>query len=309
MKSLRIQHMMVLAATLSACVIDPTDDDDAAGDTEGATDTNVTSGPSSGNTDGEGPGSNTQGETTNPGSDTEAESSGNPETTDDTDTGSGDGMYCTFECAADEDCQVMGMDIGLTCESNRCAGEAPTGCTDDDFCIAQLSGWSAGMACEAEADCAALMQHCVEVAGAGHCATGPTEFVTCETLMMDEIETTNIDGDPVTLCGNSNATCRDDGICFDPCTSDDDCFESAPVCDTATGICGCTEDAHCETLGVAANSACLDTGACGCDSDDDCDEAVGDVCTSLGICGCSSVDACEGFMNPYDGGTLVCAGA
>jgi hypothetical protein len=203
------------------------------------------------------------------------------------------------------------MDSGLTCEGNRCQGGGKVeGCTGNEECVAQLSGWSFGMACTAEADCAALMQHCVDIGGGeGHCAMAPSEFIMCETSGFEEIMMNNIEGDPVTVCGNPNAECNDQGFCYDPCASDDDCVaEFAPICDTATGVCGCSENAHCETIGEPAQSVCLDTGGCGCDSDDDCDAAIGDVCTEFGTCGCSNAEACEGLMNPYDGATIVCAG-
>jgi hypothetical protein len=302
------QHTMIIfAATLSACVIDPTDDDDLGGDTEPAATEPGTSNVSSPESEGSQEGGTSN--TTNPGTSTDPDDSGSssPETSD---TAGGDGMFCMFECQVDEDCTTMGMDTGLTCVDNRCTGDTTVeGCETNEDCIAQLSGWSFGAACTAEADCAATMQHCVEVDGAGHCASGPTEFVTCETLMMEEVMVPNIEGDTVTLCGNPNAECRDDGTCFDPCAADTDCPMYAPNCDEATGLCSCSEDAHCETLMSPAQSVCLGTGACGCDTDDDCDGVGTDVCiTELGVCGCSGAAACDDVTNPFDGTTVVCAG-
>jgi hypothetical protein len=303
------QHTMIIfAATLSACVIDPTDDDDQGADTEPAATEPGTSNVSSQETEGSQSGGTSN--STNPstsGDPDDSSGSSSPETSD---TAGGDGMICTFECEVAEDCYVMGMDQGLMCEGNRCVGDVTIEpCEDNDDCIAQLSGWAFGTACTTEADCAATMQHCVEVDGAGHCASGPTEFVTCATLMMEEVMVQNIEGDTVTLCGNPNAECRDDGTCFDPCAADTDCPMYAPNCDEATGLCSCSEDAHCETLMSPAASVCLGTGACGCDSDDDCDGVGTDVCiTEIGLCGCSGAAACDDVTNPYDGTTVVCAG-
>ncbi|MEX1364523.1 MAG: hypothetical protein AB1Z98_15460 [Nannocystaceae bacterium] len=217
------------------------------------------------------------------------------------------GGFCLHQCEADGDCTVGGMDVGLTCQDNFCTGEAPDACADDDECIALFSGWSAGMACTAGGgECDALMQICLDVGGEGRCASGPSEFFMCETAGLDEIMTTDIDGNDVTVCGNASAQCGDNGVCFDPCTSDDDCLgEAAPVCNTGTGTCECGEDSHCETLGLPALSVC-NGGTCGCGADENCvDGEAGDVCND-GLCGCSGDMACDGVDNAFDGGAISC---
>jgi len=217
------------------------------------------------------------------------------------------GGFCIHSCEADADCMIGGKDSGLTCTDNVCTGEPVEACTDDEGCIATLSGWEFGPACTAGGgECDAAMQICLDVDGEGHCVSGPSEFFMCETAMLDEIETTDIDGAAVTVCGNANAQCGAQGFCFDPCASDDDCVaDFAPICNTDTGLCECGEDAHCEALGTEGSSVC-NGGFCGCGEDQNCvDAELGDVCND-GFCGCSGDMACDAVMNLYDGGTISC---
>lgn len=214
------------------------------------------------------------------------------------------GGFCLHQCEGDADCLIMGAG-DLTCNDGFCTGDVPSGCTDDQECQAQYSGWitpctSGGGECEATA------QLCVDVGGTGLCATPPTEFVDCATLMQDEVTINDIDGMEVTVCGNTTAACGDNGVCFDPCQSDADCVsDAAPVCNTGTGFCECGEDSHCATLGMPHLSVC-NAGACGCGADQDCvDGSVGDVCND-GSCGCTADMACDGVTNPFDGGTIAC---
>jgi hypothetical protein len=287
-----VRDTALLAATLltSACLFVPgavEDDEDAQ---------------TSGQASDDGDAQDTEGDE---GDDDDDESSDDG-SSDSADSDGDDASFCVDECDVDEDCDAGGSDIGLSCEDSRCVGEA-TSCSDDAYCIAQLSGWSAGMACTTQAECEALLMSCIEVDGEGHCASSPSEFVSCADSQLDEIELENIEGDTVTVCGNSNAECREDGSCFSPCQSDDDCFDYAPSCNTDTGVCECTSDSDCDALGSAATSVCLDSGACGCGTDDDCTDAgTGDVCTSYGVCGCSGDAACEDVESPYDGTTVVC---
>ncbi len=227
----------------------------------------------------------------------------------DTTMGGGNGGFCGHQCEADGDCTIDGMDIGLTCVENFCTGEDVEGCATDEECIATLSGWEAGMACTAGGgECEALMQVCLDVGGEGHCATAPSEFFACADAMFDEIETQDIDGNDVTVCGNANAACDEDGFCFSPCQSDDDCVSEAfPICNTDTGFCDCGENADCETIGDPAFSACGSDGSCGCGSDQNCiDGEVGDVCDADGFCGCTNDMACENVENSFDGGSIAC---
>lgn len=252
--------------------------------------------------------------TTTEGATTEDPTEGPAETTEgpvDTTEGPSDttgnppsGGFCIHQCGADEDCTIGGMDVGLTCVDGLCTGES-TGCTDDLECQAQFSGWI--MPCTAGGgECDALMQVCVDVGGEGLCATPPSEFIDCATLMQDEIMTTDIDGADVTVCGNSTAACGAEGFCFDPCTEDADCVSEAyPVCNTTSGLCECGDDSHCETLDVPQATTCVE-GACGCADDQGCvDGGAGDVCNS-GACGCSGDDACAKVENTFDGGMISC---
>jgi hypothetical protein len=229
------------------------------------------------------------------------------ETADTTaDTGDGDSV-CAHQCATDDDCLVMGMDQGLTCQDSFCTGEA-SGCTDNAECVALYSGWTT--ACTSGGgECDMLAQVCVQGPDGGLCATPPSDFFMCETVPgWTEMTVPDIDGNDVTVCGNAEAECNADGICIDPCGSDADCTSpSYPVCNTDTGLCGCGDDSHCAMIGEPHLSVCLPDGACGCGEDQQCaDGGVGDVCLGSGFCGCSGDAACEGVTNPFDGGMISC---
>lgn len=229
-------------------------------------------------------------------------------TTDATDTNdtNADGGFCIHQCSADADCLVDGQDLGLTCQDSLCSGDS-SGCTDNAECVALFSGWVT--ACTAGGgECDMLGQVCVQAGDGGLCATPPSDFFMCDTVPgWAEIEVTDIDGNPVTVCGNPSAECNADGFCFSPCSSDADCTSEAyPVCDTNTGVCGCSSDADCATLGQPQASVC-NAGVCGCGSDQNCvDGNAGDVCTADGFCGCSGDAACANTENPYDGGMISC---
>jgi hypothetical protein len=173
-------------------------------------------------------------------------------------------LYCTLVCADDDDCFGDG-----TCENSRCVYEPVEvdPCESDELCQAQFSGWTFGTECAAQDDCPG--QVCVAVGDTGYCASEPSAFVDCETMMQEEIEAELIeDGETVTVCGNNTAVCQDNGVCHDPCQSDDDCT-------------------------VAGYDTCLSNGNCGCGSDESCDDvANADTCYD-GVCGCSSDDTCE----------------
>jgi hypothetical protein len=224
--------------------------------------------------------------------------------TGDETTGDGDDNVCAHQCTADADCMVDGQDFGLTCQDSFCASSSAS-CTGNPECVAQFSGWT--MPCTAGGgECDALGQVCVTD---GVCATPPSDFFTCDTVPgWTEIETTDIDGAPVTVCGNPNAECHGEGYCFVPCQADADCTLAAyPVCDTGTGTCKCGSDADCATNGEPSQSVCTADGFCGCSDDQACvDAGSGDVCTGSGFCGCSGDAACAGVNNTYDGGMISC---
>ncbi|NVB39300.1 hypothetical protein G6O69_15765 [Pseudenhygromyxa sp. WMMC2535] len=224
-----------------------------------------------------------------------------------TTTEGGGENYCAHQCTSDADCTIGGVDSGLTCVDSFCTGES-SGCSTDDECIATLSGWSFGTACTAGGgECDALGQICIEVEGEGHCVTGPTDVISCETLTMDEIPTTDIDGEDVIVCGQADAACHEDGYCFLPCSSDTDCLSTAyPSCNVDTGTCECASDNDCATLGEPEFGTC-NAGVCGCSADDQCVEGdAGDVCNSNGACGCSDDAACANVESSFDGGEISC---
>jgi hypothetical protein len=193
------------------------------------------------------------------------------------------------------------MSIDLTCVDNVCTSEDP-GCTGDEECVALYSAWSTP--CTAGGgECDALAQVCLDI---GLCATPPSDIIPCATLLMEEIQTTDIDGNPVVVCGHPDAVCNDDGFCFVPCASDEDCSGAYPICDVGSGVCQCGTDADCATLNLPQASVC-NAGSCGCGSDQNCvDGNAGDICTGTGSCGCSGDMACANVENPFDGGAYAC---
>lgn len=221
-------------------------------------------------------------------------------------SGGGGEAYCRHHCAVDADCVVQGHDVGLVCKDTQCQATAPQ-CTDDGACVALLSGWttpctSGGGECEQD------MQVCVKVEGGAACATPPSDFFACDIVPdWSEVQAQDVDGNPVTVCGNANGKCHPDGYCFTPCKSDGDCVPVAPICDVPSGQCRCGTDADCANSGAAQASICLPNGACGCNADQQCvDGKTGDVCTSQGYCGCSGDAACAGYEFGFDGGTVTC---
>jgi hypothetical protein len=225
--------------------------------------------------------------------------------TNDTSDTNADGGFCIHQCMADADCLVDGQDVGLTCQDSLCTGDS-SGCTDNAECVAVFSGWT--MPCTAGGgECDQLMQICVAAGDGGLCATPPSDFFMCDVVPgWSEIEVPDIDGNLVTVCGNASAECNEQGFCYSPCQSDADCTSEAyPVCDTNSGLCGCSSDTDCATLGQPQASVC-NAGVCGCGSDQHCvDGNAGDVCSD-GACGCSGDAACANVENAFDGGMISC---
>jgi hypothetical protein len=219
-------------------------------------------------------------------------------------TGGPEGSFCAHQCSSDADCLVDGMDANLDCVDSFCQGSFNQ-CTDDAECVALFSGWATP--CTAGGDeCEATAQICVPVLDGARCATPPSDFIECSLLQMEEIMTTDVNGNAVTVCGRSSAACHPDAYCWLPCQSDNDCASEAfPICNASTGACECGQDSDCATLGMPANSVC-NAGVCGCGSDNDCTAGdVGDICFD-GLCGCSGDAACEGVTNAFDGGSIEC---
>jgi hypothetical protein len=219
-------------------------------------------------------------------------------------TGGPEGSFCAHQCSEDADCLVDGMDLDLDCVDSFCLGQANQ-CVGDDECVALFSGWSTP--CTAGGgECEASSQVCIPVLDGARCATPPSQFIECATLQMEELATTDVDGNPVTVCARTSAACHPDAYCFLPCQGNDDCASEAyPICNVASGLCECGQDSDCASLGLPGHSVC-NAGVCGCGSDSDCVAAAyGDLCFD-GACGCSGDAACEGFPTSFDGGSIQC---
>lgn len=220
--------------------------------------------------------------------------------TDPTDP-TGDGTaFCQEVCQVDADCTVEGMDVGYTCQRGRCES---SGCTDDLDCRAMFSGWASE--CVDQAGCPG--QVCIDIGGGvGRCATSPSDFIMCETLMMAEVAVPMIEGGiDAIVCANVDYTCQD-SVCVNPCEDDAACalLSGHPVCNPDTGTCECSSDEDCKKSGMDGYSACYD-GLCGCITDDDCAaDGNADICTDAGLCGCSSASVCKN--KAFDGTTPVC---
>ena len=240
-------------------------------------------------------------------SDSQTSASSDSDSATDSDSGGSGDSFCVHNCASDADCFIDGIDSGFVCQDNLCTSSSAS-CTGQEECVALFSGRSNGSPCTpGGGECDAAMQVCLDIEGAGRCAIAPSDFIDCVGIGMEEIQTTDIDGNPVIVCGRPNADCHPDGYCWLPCQTDADCAsESYPSCNPGTGFCECTSDAGCAALGLPQASVC-NAGVCGCSSDDDClAGGAGDLCTSSGSCGCSDDAACAAFSNPYDGGMYVC---
>lgn len=211
-----------------------------------------------------------------------------PSATDPTADPTGDdGTFCVEKCAADADCSLGGTDLGYKCVDGFCAG----GCADDNACVQMFSGWVTD--CADQAGCPG--QVCVDIGGGvGKCATAPSDFLMCETIMQSEIMLPPIEGGAeIAVCANTDYTCQD-GQCVNPCEADADCmlFPGQNKCDTGTGLCVCADDAACMAFN-ADTPVCTANGFCGCGDDSNCAADPNyPTCTSNNFCGCMSDDNC-----------------
>jgi hypothetical protein len=273
MKTAKLLIALSLALPFAACPADDGEDDGASTDPTGDTGTMTMTGADDAPESGD--------DVADDAPETGADDAPDTGADDAPDTGADDGggMACTHTCAADGDCMIGGMDVGLICEGSSCALANP--CTADDVCVAQLSGWSFTPCTMGGGECMATMQTCVDLGdGTGGCASAPSEFFMCDSVPgWGETMQTNLDdGSEVTVCGNTMGVCDTElGFCYTPCVDDTTC--GTLVCNTGTGMCEC-------------------------DSDDDCGE--GGTC-SAGVCsvpGC--VDDTDCAENPFDGGMYGC---
>lgn len=226
-------------------------------------------------------------------------------TTEDTTTGGPAGQYCQEACVGDADCMIGGVDMGWTCQDSRCTTDAGK-CSTDTQCNALFSGWATD--CAAQADCQ-MGFACVDIGeGMGKCAVTPSDFLMCETLMMEELQVPAIEGGmDIAVCGKTGAKC-DNEVCTDPCESNAECPAQGghPMCNAGTGKCECTSNEDCAATGLGYLTTC-NNGVCGCGSDADCVTTMGSDKCFEGVCGCSTVDVCPA-ENAFDGTTKVCEG-
>lgn len=293
--SLFLSSMILLA---SACTVQEVGEEAGGAEQGFEADTASDENSSSGSSDSAGTGESTD-SADGPGS-----SSGTGESSD---SGGPSESFCVHQCSTDADCTVMGMDLDYSCVDSICTAQA-SGCTTDQECVEFLSGWTQGTACTAGGgECEAAMQVCLPIEGEGHCAVAPNEFIDCEGIGLDSIPMTDIEGNAVIVCGRENAACHPDDYCFLPCQGDTDCpSEAYPSCNVGTGLCECSTDAGCQTLGSPQFSAC-NAGICGCSSDGDCVAGgAGDLCQPSGSCGCTGDAACVDVQSSFDGGMVEC---
>lgn len=197
------------------------------------------------------------------------------------DDGGPDVAVCQYECAADADCTVAGMDIGLTCGANDSCFSP---CAADLDC--QLFP---ATECTTNMECADAFQGvCVDFGDTDFCVAEEDPMTNCEALMQTAIDATDVDGNTVTVCSPTpDSTCGDvngDMACSVPAVafSCEFCPESF-TCDEAAETCECGTTADCEAAmfpGECIEGACIDA----CEGDAD----------------------CEGITNTYDGGGYVC---
>ncbi len=227
--------------------------------------------------------------------------------TSDTDPTTGDdgASFCLESCEDDSDCNLDGQDMGYTCGSNNLCTTDFAGCTDDEECQIQFSGWEFGDNCAAQADCA-VTQACINLDGAGKCVYAPSDFLSCEDINQEEVQAPAIEGGQITVCKNTTALCTEAKFCINGCSSNADCVvPNFPVCNTQTNHCECGQDSDC--AGLQGTSICAE-GVCQCASDADCAPLdYADTCYE-GSCGCSEDMTCENYNPEFDGTSVSCRG-
>lgn len=296
-----MQHLTFTRSLLFACLLVPACGDDKGDDsgstsmtsaatpaTPGTSDTTTTNPTNATDATSEPTTTpTTDGPTSNPTSETATDATTDP-------TGAPTGTFCQEECTADEDCKLMGADLNFKCNAD---GRCDSKCADDNACVKLYSGWITP--CTDQTGCPG--QACVDIGGGeGKCASVPNEMamLTCADFMLGEVMLPLIEGGPpVTVCANTDYTCNADGVCTNPCESDQECLV-APLtqCDMGTGACRCADDAGC----MAANPntpKCTDAGYCGCADDTNCAATPNTpVCTANGFCGCAEDANCTAAM-------------
>lgn len=163
---------------------------------------------------------------------------------------------CAPTCDSVSDCVITDTDeADWRCDDNFCEytaeveGFEPGTCDSDAECVVTLSAWQ--QTCESQEECAT--GPCIEYEGTGYCAVAPTDFLSCDTLMMEEQEFDTIEGDDtVTVCVQNKAACSEGDFCFVPeCETNADCDDDPDGDVCQSGICGCSSDDACTTEGMA----------------------------------------------------------
>lgn len=188
---------------------------------------------------------------------------------------------CTHLCKTNEDCTI---DDGTqyACDGDTCVDPNATPCSSDGQCVALLSGWNQGPNCNEPNDCRGS-ESCIGVGGNGHCVPGPGgDGIGCEDLGLQTIETVDVSGQSVNVCGYANASCGEDGQCTLPCQDGGCDSPSLPLCNPDTSQCECTADIDC--MFGQAGDLCID-GQCRCSDDAACEDTarfLGGTVTCLG---------------------------
>lgn len=296
----RLAHLALVLVALTGCFVDRGDASGATS-TTGDAGTGMTAEPSGSATHATDPAGGATSATDPPTTDPTTAAT----TSDATGGVPGGGEFCQESCQMDADCMAMMVDTGFKCVDSRCQGSSG-GCADDNACRATYSGWA--MTCASQAECPGGA--CIDIGGgAGRCATVPSDFFMCESIMQTQIMMPAIEGGmDIAVCANTDYVCKDEA-CQNPCEDNLACAMApgTPQCNVGTGACECTSDDDCKNSGMAGYAQCSE-GKCGCAVDADCAGAPNaDVCTKDGYCGCSSAAACT--TKAFDGTMSVCEGA
>jgi hypothetical protein len=231
---------LTLVPLAIGCVVDDGDDDDGTtnASTTGGTGTDTTNGTMSTSSTTAGTGTDTTG-----GTDTD---SGTADTGTGTDTG-GDGMACFFACEAAEDCcAFFGPTVEPTCIDGLGSFPWDVTCDAEGFCVGD-PGCSEDQQCD---DQGLGQDLCVD----GSCQTSCEEDMDCDPGGTTGFTCTGGGGTYCEAPGceedmdcGPDLICVDGGCEFPSCEEDADCADQGPggVCDTATGECGCMDDAEC----------------------------------------------------------------
>ncbi len=205
---------------------------------------------------------------------------GNGDASDDASTNGDDTLerqLCLILCDVPSDCgeQEEWDCVDQTCHWNPEPDSPSTNnCTTDDDCIPLFSGWTESCANSDDCD---DNQECIDFDGQGRCAFAEGDFIDCDALNMSAVDRALFDGTgTATICERQDGSCHEDGYCWFPCQSDDDCQSGFGDSCRPDGLCGCQSDDECDP--EFSVDACID-GLCACSNDQVCQE--GSACRSF----------------------------